>query len=203
MLDWEDSVKTPAWAKTWLDEVYAQTGVRPWIYMSSSVVNSYDWSAVCKDYGLWVANYGANNGQPNTPPTVKHWASYAAWQYTSKGRWSGYSSDLDLSQFYGTPTAWRKYAGAKETEMQVDNQIFEQLVTKSTKYDEFVAAGFDTAAKVNDTISQLKAEIEALRQEIKPIPDTPLTLNVNGARFALTDIQVDAAGRLNPHYTKQ
>ena len=32
--------------------------------------------------------------------------------------------------------------------------------------------------------------------------DTPLTINVAGQKFTLTDIQVDAAGRLNPHYSK-
>ena len=111
-LDWEQSGQTGkvSWAKAWLDKVYALTGVRPLIYMSSSVVNGNDWSSVAKDYGLWVANYGVNNGKKNTKPTVKYWQTIAIWQYTSVGHWQGYSGNLDLDEFYGDKAAWDKYA---------------------------------------------------------------------------------------------
>ena len=58
-LDWEaENQWDVAWAKRWLDEVTKLTGVRPVIYMSESVVNSYDWSSVVDaNYGLWVAKY--------------------------------------------------------------------------------------------------------------------------------------------------
>ena len=55
VLDWEaDAVALgPNWAKTWLDRVYARTGIKPMIYMSSSVTREHDWSAVVKaDYDL-------------------------------------------------------------------------------------------------------------------------------------------------------
>ena len=41
--------------KEFLDSVYAQTGVRPFIYMDISRVNAYDWSSVFAEYGLWLA----------------------------------------------------------------------------------------------------------------------------------------------------
>lgn len=115
VLDWEPGggqISNVAWAKAWLDKVYSLTGVKPIIYMSQSPENSYDWSPVANaDYGLWVAKYGANNGQQGTQPTIKHWKFYALWQYTSKGRISGYNGDLDLDVFSGDTSAWDKYAG--------------------------------------------------------------------------------------------
>lgn len=48
VLDWEaDAVnRGVAYAKEFLDSVYAETGVRPLIYMSKSVCREYDWSSV-------------------------------------------------------------------------------------------------------------------------------------------------------------
>ena len=62
-LDWEGAVVTQGvgYAKTFLDYVYQQTGIRPLIYMSKSVTSSYDWSTVSANYGLWVAQYADSN----------------------------------------------------------------------------------------------------------------------------------------------
>lgn len=113
ILDWESGdLGNVAWAKAWLDRVYSKTGVKPMIYMSESPAKSCDWSSVANaDYGIWVAKYGPNNGEPNNPPAVNNWSFIAMWQYTSKGRLQGYSNDLDLNYFYGDTTAWDKYAG--------------------------------------------------------------------------------------------
>ena len=119
ILDWEpqgNSIANTGWAKGWLDRVYEKTGVKPLIYMSASVVRAYDWSkVVAGDYGLWIANYGSNNGTAqkgvfNNYP-LRYWSFYALWQYTSKGRLSGYNGNLDLNYFSGDKEAWDKYAG--------------------------------------------------------------------------------------------
>lgn len=124
ILDWEpqgNSIKKVSWAKEWLDRVYAKTGVKPLIYMSASVMCSYDWSSVATaDYGLWVANYYTNDGQAheecfNRYP-VKYWEFYALWQYTSKGRLNGFSDNLDMNVFTGDGKAWDRYAAATEKE---------------------------------------------------------------------------------------
>lgn len=124
VLDWESKGKANiAWAKKWLDEIYRLTGVKPLIYMSTSVVNSYDWSNIAKaGYGLWVAQYRDNTIDRNydmtnagSKPKVKYWPTYAMWQWTSKGRLDGYSGDLDCDIFYGNKTAWNKYAGITNT----------------------------------------------------------------------------------------
>ncbi len=124
VLDWESSGKSNvAWAKKWLDHIYKLSGVKPLIYMSESVVNSYNWQSVVKaDYGLWVAKYRDYNKDYNydmsnagSKPNVKWWSFYCMWQWTSSGRLDGYSGNLDCDIFYGDVNTWNKYAGIKKT----------------------------------------------------------------------------------------
>lgn len=121
VLDWEEGyLGNVAWAKAFLDRVKERTGIKALIYMSASPMRSYDWSSVVAgDYGLWVANYGTNNGQPqenvfNNYP-LKYWSFYALWQYTSKGSVSGYNGNVDMNIFSGDAEAWRKYANSSST----------------------------------------------------------------------------------------
>lgn len=115
VLDWEMSTWNVGWAKEWLDRVYARTGVKPLIYMSASVISSYNWSEVVwGDYGLWVAGYPAAYDVPNPPtPTpedipyhIDWWPFWAIWQYSScAGSFDKDIADLDS-------VAWSKYAGS-------------------------------------------------------------------------------------------
>lgn len=112
VLDWEEgNLGNVAWAKAWLDRVKEKTGIKPLIYMSNYPANAYNWSSVVEgDYGLWVANYGANTGAEGNKPSVKWWPFYFIWQYTSKGHVQGFTGNVDLNNCYGDATAWRKYA---------------------------------------------------------------------------------------------
>ena len=104
----------PSWAKRWLEKVCELTGVRPLIYMSATVINDYglDWSAVAKDYGLWIAGYPSKYNVPDPatpnpgdmPYGIGPWAFWAIWQYTS----SAGKLDRDIANM--TKTAWKKYA---------------------------------------------------------------------------------------------
>lgn len=120
VLDWEAEAinRGVGWAKQWLDRVHAKTGVKPIIYMSNSVVNSYDWSSVAgAGYGLWNAGYYAGyetmGYNPNAPLIggLGAWGQCAIYQYTSSGRLSGWGRNLDLDVFYGDGKAWDAYAG--------------------------------------------------------------------------------------------
>lgn len=118
VLDWEgDAIKRgTAWATNWLWRVHEKTGIWPLIYMSQSVANSTAWADVAKNCGLWVARYptsrnvgyegGADWGKATTGP----WKTIAIWQYTSTGRLSGYSGNLDLDHAYMTRDGWKAYA---------------------------------------------------------------------------------------------
>lgn len=106
VLDWESANKWDvAWAKRWLDKVYELTKVKPITYMSSSVTFAYDWSSVVAgDYGLWVANYGNNDGTNHGCPDVGYWDIVAMHQYTSV--------PLDKDEFFGDENTWKAYAGS-------------------------------------------------------------------------------------------
>lgn len=129
VLDWEDQGATNdvAWALKWLQIVEQAYGCKPLIYMSESVVNSYDWSSVANaNYGLWVAKYKDNNADYNydmsnagNKPSVKHWSFYALWQWTSSGRLDGYNGNLDCNEFYGDTTSWDKYVGTNTSQTTV------------------------------------------------------------------------------------
>lgn len=182
ILDWESGdLSNVTWAKQWLDRVKELTGVKPLIYMSASVMRSNDWSSVVKaDYGLWVANYGTNNGTAqesvfNKYP-LKYWTFYALWQYTSTGKLSGYSGNLDLNYFSGDKEAWDKYAGgspstgntSKPVEKSVDELAQEVIQGKygngqdrknalGSRYDE-------VQAKVNEMLGISKAEYYTVKK---------------------------------------
>ena len=175
VLDWESGDLTNvSWAKAWLDRVKEKTGVRPIIYMSASVMNSADWSSVVNaDYGLWVANYGTNDGTAQESVfdryPLKYWSFYALWQYTSKGKLNGYNGNLDLNYFSGDSSAWDKYAGGspsssnvKPVEKSIDELAQEVIAGKygngedrknalGSRYDE-------VQARVNEILGINQAE---------------------------------------------
>lgn len=112
VLDWESGyLGNVAWVKAFLDRVKEKTGVKALLYASRSPINTFDWRpVVAGDYGLWVADYGANTGEAGRKPVVKWWQFYILWQYTSRGHISGYAGNVDMNYFYGDAEVWRKYA---------------------------------------------------------------------------------------------
>lgn len=119
ILDWEPYAPwNTGWALTWLRTVESAWGTKPIIYMNQSTENSCDWSAVVAgNYRLWIAAYtlgytpvyGFN--PPSAQPTLYHWPSAAAWQYTSTGYVNNWGGALDLSVVYGDLNTWNAYAG--------------------------------------------------------------------------------------------
>lgn len=88
------------------DELF---GVKPLIYMNSSVLGRFAWNPVKDgDFGLWIANYGKNNGQANARPASGVWPFWAMWQYTSRGNMGGISP-VDVNIFAGDKQAFLKY----------------------------------------------------------------------------------------------
>lgn len=128
-LDWEAGAvaQGPAWAKRFMDRVKSKTGVTCLVYMSKSVCNAYDWSAVAKaGYGLWVAQYPdySQTGYKSDPWTDS--SKFGAWgdkwtvfQYTSSGRVKGYSGNLDLDRFRGSKADWDALCKASKVKAAV------------------------------------------------------------------------------------
>lgn len=163
VLDWEMGVEQTGWAKAWLDKVHELTGVKPLIYMSASVVNGYDWSAVAgADYGLWIAGYPAEYNVPNPPtPSVDNmpfgtgaWGFWAIWQYSS----SAGSLDLDIANM--DRDAWMAYA-SKNGEVKPTPQPAPAPQPQSD-YQEYVVQSGDTlsgiASRFGTTYQKIAAD---------------------------------------------
>ena len=75
----------------------ASYGKEAGVYASESwFQNNLDYNQV-KQYKIWCAKYGTNDGNAQTKPALE---KVDMWQYTSKGTVSGVSGNLDLSECY-------------------------------------------------------------------------------------------------------
>lgn len=81
-----------AWAGTFLAEVERLTGVRPLLYTYPAFITSHLNLKTLAGYGLWLADYGRNDGVDHGSriPNIEH-------QYTSNGRISGVLGRTDLN----------------------------------------------------------------------------------------------------------
>ncbi|WP_338230757.1 GH25 family lysozyme [Lactiplantibacillus paraxiangfangensis] len=154
------------WAKAWLDYVYAETGVRPVIYMGLADENRLDWSPVVKaNYGLWVAQYNNYNPVKGFNPrslygSLKHWKSAAIFQYASVGRLPGWTGNLDLDVFYGSKSDWDQYANTSKVVSEAEpkpNTSAPSWVKEKKTYTLKTAVklrtGASTSAKVIGTLA--------------------------------------------------
>jgi hypothetical protein len=96
-LDWEVQHANPVdWCLQFVNEVHSKTSVWPLLYINASTCNSYDWSPVLKNCGLWIADY-AVSPEANVP--VKH--TYVMHQYTDK--------PYDQDAWFGTVEEFKAY----------------------------------------------------------------------------------------------
>ena len=83
-------------AKAFCEEI-KKYGFIPGVYASEYwFQNKIDLEQI-KQYSIWCAKYGTNNGTAQQKPNI---AKYDAWQYTSVKRVSGFSNGIDMSYFY-------------------------------------------------------------------------------------------------------
>ena len=91
---------TPAMVFTWCSRIVAH-GVpadRVLVYMSSSLLGAGWGSLVGLGVGLWVAQYGPNDGNPHSVPSSAPWPSWNLWQYTSAAGCPGVAGNVDTNQ---------------------------------------------------------------------------------------------------------
>jgi lysozyme len=77
-------------------QVHARLKVYPIFYSYSAFLPQLAMSKTVCD-GLWLANYGPDDGTEHPFPVPAPWKKVALHQFTSKGKIPGYSSDVDLS----------------------------------------------------------------------------------------------------------
>ena len=136
ILDWESDNKTDVqWALKWLKRVEERTGIKPWFYTYTSVLQLANFKPIADaDYGLWIANYGTDaaiNGyrKPN-PPISPGFPMTACFQYSSNTYLPNYGSRLDANVFYGDAKAWRAYATPKGKEVAESKPVAPKPVPK-------------------------------------------------------------------------
>ena len=104
-LDWEaDALNlAPSDALVILNQMAAETGSTPGIYLNGAGLESGNWSAVAGRFPLWYAggpeysSYGRAYSDPPIP-SVPYWGSPLMHQYTEDGYLPGYNSHLDLNR---------------------------------------------------------------------------------------------------------
>lgn len=164
-LDWEENAVAlgPSWAKKWLDRVYKKTGVKPVIYMSKSVCNAYNWSAVSNaGYELWVAQYPNYNptGYKKNPWTDDNpfgsWKNWTIFQYASTGQITGYNGDLDLDLFNGSGDDWLELASGSLVKSTVAKVTTPKPVVIEDKPSKMVLHAIDIANDDSHGYSQYR-----------------------------------------------
>lgn len=177
-LDWESN-QNSAWGnesylKQMAQRVIEKTGIPPLIYVQQSRMSAVKPIANELNCGLWIAQYANMNatGYQDSPWNEGAY-SCAIRQYSSCGRLSGYSGNLDLNKFYGDATAWGKYAnpsgsgssgsgststgGETTVGLSVNEkaaQIMEHLCSHSSHgYSQPNRAGVGTGATAGETIT--------------------------------------------------
>lgn len=112
VLDWEVD-QSVSWVNKFVEKYHELTGVWPWIYANPW---RFKQGTVNENCGRWVAGYPKNGitdinyGVNRDLPSSYNVGLVCAWQFTSSGRLSGYSGNLDMNVFYGDKVAWDKYA---------------------------------------------------------------------------------------------
>lgn len=103
-LDVEDKCQEGLGSKL-IDIVHAYAGIIKGaglefgVYTGQYFYNTYIKPYGSIDYPLWIARYGANNGQINEKyePSIN---GMIGWQYTSKGSVAGISGNVDMNVWY-------------------------------------------------------------------------------------------------------
>lgn len=122
----------PAQTLEWVNRILAH-GVpadHVLVYMSTTPNHALDWSQVAATgVGLWIAQYGANNGIPQNSPVVAHWPTWTLWQYSSVkptgAAPAGLNTNLDLNIVAdGFPPRPTKPAPATDGEETMTDMIY-------------------------------------------------------------------------------
>lgn len=130
-LDWEGQsnklfgVKDASYCKSFMDYFYERTGIRMILYVSKSVLRSHNWKSVEEaGYAIWPAQYKNDNttGYQEAPWTDdKGWGAWtgpAIYQYSSHGRLTGYSGNLDINKACITGEQWGILAAPASAEKE-------------------------------------------------------------------------------------
>lgn len=93
--------------QVWVDRVRAGTGRTPIIYSGKYYWQDYVASTAFASGPLWHPQYTS----ASCPNIADQWRNWVFWQYSSSGRVSGISGNVDMNRFNGTMTELNALAG--------------------------------------------------------------------------------------------
>lgn len=86
------------WAHTFLAHLHLLAGVRGLTYSNVAYVTEQRWPhTLGSGAGLWLADFGPDDGRDHGARAPAPWRRFVAHQYTSKGRHAGIAGHVDLS----------------------------------------------------------------------------------------------------------
>jgi len=86
------------WVRDFQRAVHDKTGVRCLLYSYRAYIEGQAWARrPGTGAGLWLADYGPNDGHDHGADAVRPWKRLVAHQYTSVGSWPGVDGHVDLS----------------------------------------------------------------------------------------------------------
>ena len=103
VLDLEDAGRLDAlalhsWAASFLSHVHRLAGCRALTYSGPAFISERHWSKPFgTGCGLWLAEYGPNDGRDHGAHVPPPWRKIVAHQYTSRGVVPGVAGHVDLS----------------------------------------------------------------------------------------------------------
>lgn len=128
VLDWEtEPMDREDLIQAWVLRVESQTGVTPWIYGSKSKLKKW------KDYWpvnhcpIWMAAWPSikpiNVGDELNISLPDQSVPWQIWQYSSTGKYPGFSGNVDLDYTGLTKEEWLKSASGKEAEEVISDDM--------------------------------------------------------------------------------
>lgn len=103
VLDLEDdgklsSASLHSWATAFLEHVHRIAGVKALTYTGPAFVLERNWTTTFgTGAGIWLAEYGPNDGRDHGPHPPHPWHKVVAHQYTSVGKVAGVKGNVDLT----------------------------------------------------------------------------------------------------------
>jgi len=96
------------WCRQFMDRIFKQIGVRPFIYLNQAEIKNFSWQEVIDgNYGLWIAayTYDPNDNTFN----IGEFPSAAIQQWSNKQKVPGINVDTDGNVFFGSLVILKKY----------------------------------------------------------------------------------------------
>ena len=221
-LDWEKNQNSQWGNEAYLEQVVKRviqrTGIPPVIYVMQSRLAQVKPVAQRNNCGLWVAQYPNMNVQNGYDVTPWNEGAYtcAIRQYSSTGRLSGYSGNLDLNKFYGDRNAWNAYcnpdgghavapaptptpAGESTLDLAVD--VMQDVYGKGEERKKALGSRYD---EVQNFINHIhSASVDTLVSEVwsGKYGDGEVRKIVLGSRYDEVQGKIDGSDSSAPVYT--